>query len=64
MIWLDYYGNLKYYPIENFMHHKIVGTTTTIQSYNNPKQLGGCKFFLSVTNDMNRTSIDTPSSGT
>ena len=64
LIRMSYYGEIKWYPIENCVYHKIVGTTTTVQSYNNPKQLSELTFSLSVTNDMNRTSIDTPSSGT
>ena len=64
IIHMSYYGDLTWYPIENCVEHKIVGTTTTVQSYNNPKQLSELTFSLSVTNDMNRTSIDTPSSGT
>ena len=65
--WVCYFrsdGSTVLYPIENCVYHKIVGTTTTVQSYNNPKQLSELTFSLSVTNDMNRTSIDTPSSGT
>ena len=64
IIRMSYYGDLTWYPIENCVYHKIVGTTTTVQSYNNPKQLSELTFSLSITNDMNRTSIDTPSSGT
>ena len=64
IIRMSYYGDLTWYPIENCVYHKIVGTTTTVQSYNNPKKLSELTFSLSVTNDMNRTSIDTPSSGT
>ena len=64
LIRMSYYGEIKWYPIENCVYHKIVGTTTTVQSYNNPKQLSELTFSLSITNDMNRTSIDTPSSGT
>ena len=60
--WVCYFrtdGLTILYPIENCVYHKIVGTTTTIQSYNNPKQLSGLTFSLSITNDMNRTSVDT-----
>lgn len=60
--WVCYFrtdGSTILYPIENCVYHKIVGTTTTIQSYNNPKQLSGLTFSLSITNDMNRTSVDT-----
>lgn len=58
LIRMSYYGEIKWYPIENCVYHKIVGTTTTIQSYNNPKKLSGLTFSLSVTNDMNRTSVE------
>lgn len=38
-VWHRFYVN--YYPIENFLPHKVIGYTRTINSYHNPKQIGG-----------------------
>jgi uncharacterized XkdX family phage protein len=32
-------GRIEVVPIHNFMTHKVTGTTTTIQCYNNPKKI-------------------------
>ena len=37
--WYSFY--VEYYPIENFLPHKVIGYTRTINSYHNPKQIGG-----------------------
>jgi adenine specific DNA methylase Mod len=43
--------NLWWRPVEYYIRHKIVGTTKTIQAYNNPKRFGGKSFKLTITND-------------
>lgn len=49
-------NTIEMYPYQNFIPHKITGTTTTIQSYNNPKQLGGRTYSVSITNDTSKWS--------
>lgn len=46
-------------PYQLWIPHKMVGTTYTIQSYNNPKQIGGRKYTFSITNNTSKWSIDT-----
>lgn len=66
-VWNIDYGNagsydassnntIEMYPYQNFIPHKITGTTTTIQSYNNPKRLGGRTYSVSITNDTSKWS--------
>lgn len=45
------------YPYETFLAHKMIGTTKTINSYHNPKQIGGIKNLrFQVTNDLSKNS--------
>ena len=50
-------GPLYLHPIENFVAHKMTGTTTTIQSYNNPKKVGSKTYQFSITNDTSNWGI-------
>lgn len=44
------------YPIEGFIPHKITALTKTINSYHNPKQIGGVtNIIFQVSNDINKT---------
>lgn len=45
------HGKLKWYPKEIFFPHKMTGTTHTITSYNNPKQLYAGGYTLTITNN-------------
>lgn len=50
----DNVPNLWWRPFEYYIRHKIVGTTKTIQAYNNPKRFGGKSFKLTITNDTSK----------
>ena len=50
-------SNIEMYPYQNYVAHKMVGTTYTIQSYNNPKRIGGRKYSFSVTNDTSKWNL-------
>lgn len=41
-------------PVENYLPHKIVGTTYTINSFNNPVQIGSRTYSLKITNDSSK----------
>lgn len=47
-------GSLFRYPLEQFLPHKITGTTYTIQSYNNPKRIygAGYKSYIGLRDNM------------
>ena len=46
--------NVAFYPIENFIEHKMVGTTYTINSYNNPVKIGSRKYKIRMTNNTSK----------
>lgn len=50
-------ANIVLYPYQTYVAHKMVGTTYTIQSYNNPKRIGGRKYSFSVTNDTSKWNL-------
>ena len=43
---------VKWYPIERFLHHRMSGTTTTLNTFNNPIKLTGKTWNFSVSNHM------------
>lgn len=43
---------LYWFPIQQFIQHKMTGTTTTINNYNNPFRLDLTPFLMTVTNSM------------
>lgn len=45
-------NNVNWYPIERFIHHKMTGTTRTINGYNNPFQISGKTYEFAFTNSM------------
>ncbi len=47
-----------YYPIENFVPHKIELTTDCITSYNQPIRLSDKQFRLKTTNDMTKFKLE------
>lgn len=49
---------LYYYPIEYYLPHKTVGTTTTITAYNNPIRITGKGYKFTRTNDMSKLGLD------
>lgn len=53
----QYNSPLYLYPIESFVAHKMTGTTYTIQSYNNPKQVGSKTYEFNITNDTSKWDL-------
>lgn len=49
-------SNCRLSPYEVLIPHKVSGTTTTIQSYNNPKRLSGKYFSITLTNTPSKYS--------
>ena len=43
---------VKWFPIERFLHHRMSGTTTTLNTFNNPIKLTGKTWNFSVSNHM------------
>jgi hypothetical protein len=52
-----YYSYTYMNPIELYLPHKIVGTTYTINSYNNPKRIGSKTYTFRVTNDTSKWEV-------
>lgn len=50
----DRYDTIRLDPVENYLPHKIVGTTYTINSFNNPVQIGSRTYSLKITNDSSK----------
>lgn len=47
-----------WYPVEQLLPHKMTGTTTTIQAYNNPKRFGGKSYTIKLSNSIGKTLLE------
>lgn len=54
----QYSGSVTWYPIERWLAHKVTGTTRTIQSYNNPKNISGKRYKFWLSNKLDITEYN------